>query len=450
MFVHLRGRTLKKVLIVPAGTDNGYEVWESLRGRYEVFCADALENNPTSMASGSFVKMPHGFGPDFWRELSEACTKMGIDLVIPTHDDLLIPMAEMGRIGGARTLTSPVEACRVTLRKDTTYSFLKANGLSDTCPLYPENFPCFFRPNHGRGSRNAFKVESEESLSLFEQLVPDNIVNEFLPGKEYTVDCLSNLDGDLLGHCIRERIYISNGITKVGVTVENEAVSRMANRIAACLKTAGAWFFQAKEDGSGVPKLTEINLRVGGTSGLSRIAGFNHILMATRLFLGESVGTIASPQIGVVIGRGPVLHARFDTDRVKLVLWDLDDTIWTGELLPGADMPRIIPEVAATIAILSTKKIKMGIVTGNRFLVSEGAQFVLSHLREVGIHFPFDPILFSSKGKARCIEETIKEMKFSPDEVVLVDDSFWERCEATSRIDGVRALDAGLHALLRS
>ena len=441
---------LGRILIVPAGTDNGYEIWESLRGRYEVFCADALENNPTSMASGSFVKMPYGFGPDFWHELSEVCTKMGIDLVIPTHDDLLVRMAEMGRIGGARTLTSPVEACRATLRKDTTYSFLKENGLSDICPIYPENFPCFLRPNHGRGSKNAFKVESEESLNLFEKLVPDNIVNEFLPGKEYTVDCLSNLDGDLLGHCIRERVYISNGITKIGVTVENEAISRMANRIAVCLEAAGPWFFQAKEDSFGVPKLTEVNLRVGGTSGLSRIAGFNHTLMATRIFLGEPIGTIASPQIGVVVGRGPVLHTCFDMDYVRLVLWDLDDTIWTGELLPGVGTPPVIPEVAATIAILSTKKIKMGVVTSNKFLASEGVEFLLSHLREVGIHFPFDPVLFSSSGKVRCIEEAIDSSGFLPDEVVFVDDSFRERSEVESGISGVRTLDSGLHALLRS
>lgn len=436
--------------MVPAGTDNGYEVWESLKGRYEVFCADTLENNPTSMASCSFVKMPYGFGSDFWSELSKACTDLGIDLVIPTLDDLLVPMAGMIRIGGARTLTSSAEACLVTLRKDTTYSFLRANGLSDMCPVCPGALPGFLRPNHGRGSRNAFKVESLEALDLLEQLVPDNIVTEFLPGKEYTIDCLSDLEGKLLGHCIRERIYISSGITKIGVTVENIVISDMANRLSDCLRTAGPWFFQAKEDSAGVPKLTEINLRVGGTSGLSRIAGFNHVLMAARLFLGEPVDTIASPQIGVMVSRGPMLHTRFDTDRVKLVLWDLDDTIWSGALSVDNLTPQIISEVAATIAILSTKKMKMGIVTNNKTLARMGERAVSSILRLAGIHFPFDPILFSIDNKIYCIEEAMKSVGISPGNVVFVDDSFRERSKVAIEIKGIRTLDPSLHYLLRS
>jgi hypothetical protein len=441
---------LGRILIVPAGTDNGYEVWESLKGRYEVFCADVLEDNPTSVASCSFVKVPYGLGSDFWSELSKACIGLGIDLVIPTHDDLLVPMAEMIRIGGARTLTSPVEACRVTLRKDTTYSFLRANGLSDMCPACPGALPGFLRPNHGRGSRNAFKVESREALDLLEQLVPDNIVTEFLPGKEYTIDCLSDLEGKLLGHCTRERIYISNGITKIGVTVENIAISNMAKRIADCLKTAGPWFFQVKENSLGVPMLTEINLRVGGTSGLSRIAGFNHILMATRLFLGEPVGVVAPPQMGVMVSRGPLLHTRLNMGCVKLVLWDLDDTVWTGELSENNLAPAVISEVAATIAILSTKKVKMGIVTSNKLLALGGSSAVLSCLSEAGVYFPFDPILFSSSGKLGCVEDAMRNGGLLPSEVVLVDDSFRERADVASGINGLRTLDPGLHYLLRS
>jgi hypothetical protein len=439
---------MKRILIVPAGTDNGYEVWESLKGRYEVFCADALEDNPTSIVSGRHVQMPMGFGSDFWQELSSACSRLDIDLVIPTHDGLLVPLAEMGKVGGAKVLTSPPEACRVTFRKDTTYSFLQANGLWDICPFLADRFPAFLRPNNGRGSRSAFKVDDKKTLDLLEQLVPDSIVTEYLPGKEYTVDCLSDLNGELLGHCIRERVYISNGVTKIGVTVDNQSISSMAEKISSCLKTSGPWFFQAKEDSGGIPKLTEINLRVGGTSGLSRIAGFNHMLLATRMYLGEPISAIEPPQIGVVVSRGPILHTHFDARYIRLVLWDLDDTIWTGELSKNYRTPQIISEVAATIAILATKGVFMGIVTSNKLLRESGTYSVTSFLRQSGIHFPFSPILFSPDGKASAISSFLENSSFVPGEVVLVDDSFKER-ECVTKDLRIRVLDPTLHYLLR-
>jgi hypothetical protein len=437
-----------RVLVVPAGTDNGYEAWESLRGRYEVLCADTARLNPTSLVSGGFEKMPPGFGPDFWAELRLCCARRGVDLIVPTHDGILVGLAEAGLLGGARGLVSSVLACRTTARKDTTYEALRDGGLEEFCPARAGRFPMFIRPNVGRGSQDAMRVEDQEHLDLLLRLIPDAIVTEFLPGREYTVDCLSGMDGTLIGLCARERIYISHGITKIGVTVNDPRLDRMADAVSGCIKPSGPWFFQAKEDARGVPKLMEVNLRVGGMSGLSRLAGFNHLLMGVEMFLGREIGAVGPPREGVCVSRGPALIPAWSFGDLDCVIWDLDDTLWSGRFCPCEASPHVFPEVAATIGFLAARGVPMALVTSNRLLASLGRGGVLSILSKAGVHYPFFPVLFSGSGKVEAVGLVLRTLGVEACRTAFVDDSYGNRLQVVEAFPSIVALDPSAHSLL--
>ena len=76
---------------------------------------------------------------------------------------------------------------------------------------------------------------------------PDLLVTEYLPGKEYTVDCISDIYGDLLTSYVRERKEIRNGVCKSTSYVNNSSdFLETAEIIASKLRIKGAWFFQMK------------------------------------------------------------------------------------------------------------------------------------------------------------------------------------------------------------
>lgn len=84
--------------------------------------------------------------------------------------------------------------------------------------------------------------------------------------------------------------------------IKNEELEKMANNIAKKLKFCGPFFFQAKEDRDGIPKLTEINARIAGTMCLSSFSGPNIHSLAVRLCMGEQI-EIPKVKYGLYITR---------------------------------------------------------------------------------------------------------------------------------------------------
>ena len=50
-------------------------------------------------------------------------------------------------------------------------------------------FPVFLKPECGYGSRDTFIAQSKNEVVFFLDQNPSLIIMEYLPGKEYTVEC---------------------------------------------------------------------------------------------------------------------------------------------------------------------------------------------------------------------------------------------------------------------
>ena len=155
-------------------------------------------------------------------------------------------------------------------------------------------YPLFIKPRYGSGSKEAYVVNSDKEFEFFYHYVKNPIVQEFLPGKEYTVDCLADMNGELLACVPRERIQVRDGICTKGVTTENVQLEQMAKIISERLKFRGPFLIQAKEDKQGLPRLTEINARIGGTMLPGSFLEGNFHTLAVRLAMGEA---ISSPKV---------------------------------------------------------------------------------------------------------------------------------------------------------
>ena len=117
------------------------------------------------------------------------------------------------------------------------------------------------------------------------------MVQEYLPGKEYSVDCFA---GSERGYSIvRERNRIVNGIAfETTICDDTEKVSDMNKRCNHMCEKLGLKYavgFQFKEDAEGMARLLECNPRVQGTMVATALAGVNMVWMGVKEILGEEI-----------------------------------------------------------------------------------------------------------------------------------------------------------------
>ena len=157
------------------------------------------------------------------------------------------------------------------------------------CPILFRNiseiktFPVFLKPDRGQGSIGAKAVADRNSLHGFlnydGSLKPNWIISEYLPGREYTIDCFSDKNFQVRYVSVRIRSKIKNGLAVETQVIHDDKLYEWANLISNELSLIGAWFFQAKEDLNGNKKILEIGLRIAGGSGIQRLKGVNLSLL---------------------------------------------------------------------------------------------------------------------------------------------------------------------------
>jgi FkbH-like protein len=119
---------------------------------------------------------------------------------------------------------------------------------------------------------------------------------------------------------------------------------------------------------------------------------------------------------------------------VKLIVWDLDETLWTGTLADG-DEVRLIEARADLIRAFNARGVVSSICSKNDF---EAAK---AKLVELGLwdEFVFPHIAFAPKGEA--IERTIADMQLRAADVLFVDDNKLNLAEARFVLPELQTLD---------
>jgi predicted ATP-grasp superfamily ATP-dependent carboligase len=276
----------KNVLIFPCGSEIGLELHRSLStsNHFNLIGASSCDNHGKFVYDNYIYGVPHVEDNNFISELNKIITEYKVDFIFPAHDSVVLKLAHNREALNCVVVTSDFETCEITRSKSKTYKTL--HNVIKTPQIYNYNndfkhqFPVFIKPDIGQGSKGCLKINSQEELQ--QALTKENslLILEYLPGKEYTVDCFTNRHGELIYVYGRERTRISNGISVNSKNINNENFYKIAQKINSCLKFRGVWFFQLKEDRYGELSLLEIAPRVAGTMALSRANGVNLPLMS--------------------------------------------------------------------------------------------------------------------------------------------------------------------------
>ncbi|HUR64899.1 MAG TPA: ATP-grasp domain-containing protein [Chitinophagaceae bacterium] len=296
---------------------------------FKVTLADANSEAIGKYLGHDFEAIPVAIAPLFSETLLELCKEKKIDVILPLVTKELIPFAAHQQefdAAGIKCLVSPAASLEIANNKSRLYEFMQWRGIPvpefrviETVEQFQEAInqlgypgkPVCFKPSVSNGSRG-FRIISEQMNKLdllFNQKpsalfisatdairilssgkFPELLVSEYLPGEEYSVDCLAD-HGKTVLVVPRLRKKIINGISIEGEFVREETIIAYCSRVIKELQLHGNIGIQVKRAVAGQFLMLEINPRVQGSIATCLGAGINLPALAIKQELGLPISS---------------------------------------------------------------------------------------------------------------------------------------------------------------
>jgi carbamoyl-phosphate synthase large subunit len=281
------------VLVTGAGGPAAIAVLKSLRGDPSV---ELLAADMDSWAAGLYLVppaarsvIPAGQAPEFAELLLARCLELGADVVIPTVDAELRPLAAARHAyeqAGVTLMLAPARALALTLDKLALATACagvvrvpRTELLSEEVSPDSWTYPVILKPRTGSGSRDITAVMSADELKTMEPNA-DFIVQEYLPGEEYSIDMLADTDGRIVAGVPRVRARVDSGVSVAGRTLHDQKLEDFGAAVATTVGLTYIANVQARRDHAGRPALLEVNPRAPGSLPLTVASGVDMPRMA--------------------------------------------------------------------------------------------------------------------------------------------------------------------------
>lgn len=400
----------KNILVFPCGSEIGLEIYRALRysTHFNLIGASSTKDHGCFVYKNYISDIPYIEAKDFSDKISDTIKRYNIDLIYPTMDKVISIMKSYEKLWGCPIVAPCIETVELCLSKLKTYERLK--NVVKTPILYNVNsipeYPCFSKPDIGYGSRNTMTIMNDFDLNESIHKYPNNIICEYLPGEEYTVDCFTDMNGKLQFYGVRKRGRIMKGISVNTYSIKdpNNEFSELINKINDNISFRGAWFAQFKRNKNGELCLLEIASRIAGSSALQRISGVNLVMLTVFDFLNIQTN-ICKNSYDVEMDRA--LDEKFKINlKYKHVYVDFDDCL----LLDNKNINTILVAFLYQCVNYNVKII----------LLTKHAKNITYSLKKLRINNLFDEIIHINKNCEKW--QYINNL-----DSIFIDDSFAER-----------------------
>ncbi|HTS95155.1 MAG TPA: ATP-grasp domain-containing protein [Streptosporangiaceae bacterium] len=289
-----------RVLVTGAGGPAAVSVMKSL-GADPSVSVIAADMDP--WAAGLYLVppdqrtlVPAGAAPEFVDVAMERCLELGVDVLIPTCDAELQPLGQARadfRRAGVELLLAPDHALEVCLDKLALAERCaghvpvpRTERLDKVADPGSWAYPVMVKPRRGSGSRGISVITSSQDLARLEASA-DYIVQDYLPGAEYSIDVLADITGHVVASVPRVRERVDSGVSVAGRTLHDEELERLGAAVAAATGLTYVANVQFRRDAVGRPALLEVNPRFPGTMPLTVASGVDMPLLALDSLRGK-------------------------------------------------------------------------------------------------------------------------------------------------------------------
>jgi carbamoyl-phosphate synthase large subunit len=281
----MRGDDITSVIVPGAAGPAGVNTIKSLKmSRFEgkIIATDSNRLSAGFFMASAYAVMPKAVNEEnYIKKLEEVINNHNVQVLMPSSGYDIYPYSKYRKQieeFGAKPVVSDLESIEICFDKIMT--FQKLNGKFDlpfttTNPNKITEFPVIAKPRREKGTYNMMMIEDEDNLKYVTSKFSNLIFQEYLPGTEYTVDVLCDLDKKPVVAVPRIRLETREGISTKGKVVHHPQIEQSCMDIAKSVGIIGPCCIQMKASRDGALKLVEVNPRMGGGTIFAALAGAN-------------------------------------------------------------------------------------------------------------------------------------------------------------------------------
>lgn len=189
--------------------------------------------------------------------------------------------------GGARACLDKAAFCAALVRAGLP---VPRTWLPHEISQVPDRVPLVVKPRHGQGSKGVYFCSERRQAAVLCELAPDPVIQEHVPGREFTADCLVDRDGRA-SVILRWRLLVKGGLSVVSATFRDDETAALVRQVLAAVGAAGPCCVQGIiGDGPGPRvRFIEANARFAGAFRLAEEAGADLVGQALNGMFGTPV-----------------------------------------------------------------------------------------------------------------------------------------------------------------
>ncbi len=292
------------VLLTSAGVTTAVNVIHALR-KSTAFKVKIVAVDMNKFSAGLYLadchySVPPASDPQYIDELLHICKKEDVHFLFPLFSGeigLLARHAERFIQRSICLMLPHPEVIDTCIDKNRFLRYLHENSYPYPDLFLPdqatkESFPLFMKPVRGSSSKDTFIIRDQNELHFYLKKYPKSILQKYIHGVEYTVDCLVH-HGKVYVCSPRARLRVKDGKSVVGKTVYHPELIELVSDLVVKIGMNGPCNVQCIEDEAGKLYLVEMNPRLAaGGLPLTVKAGANIPEMMLKLALGFEVNPV--------------------------------------------------------------------------------------------------------------------------------------------------------------
>ena len=201
--------------------------------------------------------------------LQELCEEHDVGAVVPLTDLDIEVLARARAAGQLPAFVPDPEIARATYDKYEAHLLLERLGLPSPPTVLPgeavPGYPVMVKPRQGSGARSIHRADDARAAAFFVDYVEEpTMVQRWMDGPEFSIDCLSDLHGRCLNAIPRTMIESRGGESIKGTVIADAELIDLGRRVVEALGVRGpctVQVFRDREIGLGI---TDVNTRFGG------------------------------------------------------------------------------------------------------------------------------------------------------------------------------------------
>jgi carbamoyl-phosphate synthase large subunit len=255
--------------VLLTGVGKRYDIVSAFAQHATVIAADPNPLAPAQYAAHHRRAVPRIEDPAYVPALRALCEEHNVGAVVPLTDLDIEVLARARAAGDLPAFVPDPEIARATYDKYEAHLLLERLGLPSPPTVLPgepvPSFPVMVKPRQGSGARSIHRADDAHAAEFFVGYVDEpTMIQHWMDGPEFSIDCLSDLGGCCLNAIPRTMIESRGGESIKGTVIADRELVDLGRQAVEALGVRGPCTVQAFRDVRIGLGITDVNTRFGG------------------------------------------------------------------------------------------------------------------------------------------------------------------------------------------